>query len=268
MGMCSDRWKSAKNQFQKITGVKKPKPKGFVDKALNHSGLTGALKSADKMLPFFEPGGVKDQKKWPKILQKADKEGASLRKVANAYIKQLEVAAKDEKADKNEKTKYYKGLKMLKAELDTITKVYDQKIDATRISLDKQLSGIQKASKMVDKALTATCANGSAAVKAVKADPTPATFNRIFAVSDNPARKIQVQLVQAATAQKKGLLPSDLIVDPRYVADKFTPWQAGGKNQAQADDNWDAKQVMARTQEFNGLLKLAARFLVALRNGY
>ena len=42
-------WEKAKLEFEKITGKSKPKPNGKIAKAFNHSGLTGDLKTAERL---------------------------------------------------------------------------------------------------------------------------------------------------------------------------------------------------------------------------
>jgi soluble cytochrome b562 len=256
------RWDKAKKDFEGITGKKKPDPKGKFAKFFHHTGVSGALKDADKAIDGMDK--VHDPKDKQKAIAAAEKILPKVQKAATSYIKTLDDAVKDEVSDKGEKTAYSKGLKFLRERLDHLEKLFEQKIDAQKIAIDKELSGQQKAAKMVHKALSAACANAAAGVKKIKADPTPDRFNEIFAISDNPARKIQVQLVSAANAQKKGHLP-ELMIDPRFVADKFTPWQAGGKGEAKADPTWGPGDVTRKLDEFNKLLKLSARLLVDLQ---
>ena len=151
--------------------------------------------------------------------------------------------------------------------LDALAKWYDAKIDQQKIAADQSTGAAEKAVKMVQKSVVSTLANAVAGLKKVKADPTPATFNEIFNQSDNPARKLQVQLVAAANGQKKGLLPTRGIrVDPRTVADMLTPWQAGGKGQAIATDDMDKAAILKRLGELADIVKLAKAFVDDLVN--
>ncbi len=259
----STRWKKAKTDFQKITGEKKPKAKGFIASTLGHSGIDGAFKDADKHIDAIDDE-KKDMKKKAKLIAAGEKHAVKLDKIAQDYIKFAKGKIKDEEADKNQRTTYTKALDFLTERLDNLDKRYDQQLDGFKIAMDSSLSVQQKATKMIYKSLTTTCANASAGIKKIKANPTPDQFNEIFNTSDNVARKVQVQLVQAANAEKKGNLPP-LIVDPRFIADKLTPWQAGGKANAIADANWTQKQVLDQTDDFEKLLKLAARYLVDLK---
>jgi len=257
----SARWKKAKADFQKMTGEKKPKAKGFVSGMLGHSGMDGAFKDADKICNAVEM--EQDQKKKMKYAEKGLKHAQKLDSIVKNYIKFAKGKIKDEEADKNQRTTYTKALDFLVDRLDHLDKLYDTFLDNHKISMNKQLSGMQKFTKMMYKSLATTIANASAGVKKVKANPTPEQFREIYGGSDNIARKVQVQMVQAATGQKKGLIP-ELMIDPRFVADKMTPWQAGGKGLAVCGDSDSAKQILDKNAEFEKLLKLCARFLVDL----
>ncbi len=257
----SARWKKAKADFQKITGEKKPKAKGFVSSMLGHSGMDGAFKDADKISTAVEM--EQNQAKKLKYAQRGLKHAAKLDSIVKDYIKFAKSKIKDEEADKNQRTTYTKALDFLTDRLDHLDKLYDTFLDNHIIAMNKTLSGMQKFTKMMYKSLATTLANASAGIKKIKANPTPEQFKEIYGGSDNIARKVQVQMVQAATAQKKGLLP-DLMIDPRFVADKMTPWQAGGKGLAVCNDDDDASTILAKNAEFEKLLKLCARFLVDL----
>ena len=252
-------WEKAKTEFEKITGKSKPKPNGLIAKAFNHSGLSGDLKTCDKLVADIE-AEYKDLAKKNKAIAAGKKHGASLEKSVGSYLKLLETAIKDEVADNaGEKTLYAKGLKFLRSSLDSLEKAYAAKISAFEISADQTTSGFEKATKMVHKSLISTIAIATAGAKKIKASPTPETFNEIFDKSDNVARKVQVQLVQADNAHKKGLLPEGARrrVDPRYIADMLTPWQAGGKGEAVADPGWGPNEVLGKLGEFAKILKLA-----------
>jgi hypothetical protein len=257
----SARWKKAKGDFQKITGEKKPKAKGFVASTLGHSGIDGAFKDADKYCHAVE--NTPDPKKKMKLVLAAMKHTKKLDKVTADYIKFVKAKMKDEEADRNQRTTYTKALDFLADRLDHLDQLYDTFLDNHKIAMNQELSGMQKFTKMMYKSLATTIANASAGVKKVKADPTPETFREIYGGSDNIARKVQVQMVQAATGQKKGLLP-ELMIDPRFVADKMTPWQAGGKGSAVCAEDDEPQVILAKNAEFEKLLKLCGRFLVDL----
>lgn len=257
------RWVKAKRDFEAITGKKKPDPKGKFAKMFNHTGLTGDLKKCDKLIDAID-AEVRDPNKRMKLIQVAKKHIPTISKSAKSYMKQLDDSAKDEIADKNDKTVYAKGLKFLRDRLDSLESGFEAKVAANEIALDKSLGGAAKAAKMVNTALKTCVAHASAGIKKVKSDPTPARFNEIFNASDNPMRKIQVQLIAAANGQKKGILPGDLIVDPRFVADKFTPWQAENRPMTKAEDDVETREILERLKEASGLVKLAGRFMVDL----
>lgn len=255
-------WEKAKTEFEKITGKSKPKPNGLIAKAFNHSGLSGDLKTCDKLIADIE-AEIKDLAKKNKLIAAGKKHVPVIEKSASSYLKVLEEATKDEVADNaGEKTTYAKGLKFLRTSLDALEKAYEAKISGFEIAADQTTSGFVKATKMVHKSLISTIAIATAGAKKIKASPTPATFDEIFNTSDNVARKVQVQLVQADNAHKKGLLPEAARkrVDPRYIADMLTPWQAGGKGEAVADPGWGPQEVLVKLGEFVKILKLAGAY--------
>ncbi len=268
--MASDiaaRWDKAKKDFEKMTGKSKPKPKGKIASAFNHTGVSGAFKKCDKLIDAIE-GEVKDMKKKAKYIKAGKKYIPTVAKDAKAYMATLDKATKDEISDKGDKTTYAKALKFLKTRLDSLELLFEQTIDKHEIALDNTMSGTEKAAKMVHKALKSTIANAAAGLKKIKADPTVERYNEIFNTSDNIARKVQVQLVMAASGQKKGLIPSGtkMRVDPRFVADKLTPWQAENRPDTYAQPDWDKTKIMSQVAEFTKLLKLANAFLDDLEN--
>lgn len=255
------KWETAKTEFTRITGKSKPKPQGLIAKAFNHSGLSGDLAKCDKLIDAAE-GESRNLVKKATLIEAGRKFIPTIEKSASAYMKTLETAAKDEIADNAEKTTYAKGLKYLRTQLDALEKAYEAKINAFIVANDQTTSVSEKAAKMVLKSLTSTIANAAAGAKKIKADPTPATFDEIFKTSDNAARKVQVQLIAADSAQKKKFLPeaASRRVDPRTVADMFTPWQAGGKGEAFAKPGWGKTEVLAALTDFSKMLKLAGAF--------
>jgi len=263
----NDRWDVAKRDFTKMTGKSKPKPKGLIDKAFNHTGVSTALKKCDQLIAAIE-GEVKDMKKKGKLIAAGDSYISTVKKSCTSYMKLLDVAVRDEISDKGVKTTYSKALKFLRARLDSLEKQFESTIGNHQIASDHSTTGMEKAVKMVRRSLTATVANAAAGMKKIKANPTPEQFDEIFNTSDNIARKVQVQLISAATGQKKGMLPpsSSRRVDPRYVADLLTPWQAGGKGEAVADPDWTSQEVLAKLADFTRLLKLSNAFLDDLEN--
>ena len=258
----SSEWDAAKKEFETITGKSKPKPNGVFAKAFNKTDVSKGLKACDTHLDDIAKE-TKDLKKKAKLIAAGKKYITSIKSDVNTYMKVLEEATKDEVADNaGDKTLYAKALKALRTKLDALEKSYEAKINAYEIAIDTTTSVTEKASAMVSKSLISTIAIAAAAASRIKASPTSAMFDEVFKTSDNVARKVQVQLVQAAAAEKKGLIPSSASrrVDPRYVADLLTPWQAGGKGEAVADPNWTGAQVLAKLGEFTKLLKLARAY--------
>ncbi|MBL4805927.1 MAG: hypothetical protein JKY31_01405 [Rhodobacteraceae bacterium] len=259
----SARWKKAKVDFHKITGEKKPKPKGFVSSTLGHSGIDACFKKADKYCAAIETEN--DLRKRAKLIAAGEKFGRELDSTVKAYIKFAKGKMKDEEADRNQRTTYTKSLDFLADRLDHLDQLYDQFLDSRKIAMDNTLSGMAKVTKMMYKSLSTTVANAYAGIKKIKSNPNPEQFMEIFGGSDNIMRKVQVQMVQAAIAQKKGLIPPDLMIDPRFIADKMTPWQAGGTKEAVCGEDWDDRQILGQTAKAERLIQICERFLNDLR---
>lgn len=258
----ASEWDDAKKEFESLTGKSKPKPNGLIAKAFNKTDVTKELVACDTYVAAIEKE-VKDLVKKAKLIEAGKKHITSISSSAKSYMKVLEDATKDEIADNaGAKTVYAKALKALRTKLDALEKAYEAKINAYEVSNDSTKTGFEKATAMVQKSLISTIAIAAAAANRIKTNPTPAVFDEVFKTSDNVARKVQVQLVQAAAATKKGLIPESASrrVDPRHVADLLTPWQAGGKGEAMADPTWTAPQVLAKLGEFTKLLKLARAY--------
>jgi hypothetical protein len=262
MATLSEEWKSAKKDFEALTGKKKPKPEGLFAKTFNHSGLTGDLKTADEWLEKIQT--ETDPAKRRKLIPGAKKHELVLTKSATSYIDLLDKAATTEVRDNGgDKTTYARGLKVLRDELKRLDKQFQAKNDQWEVALDTNLQPQQKAAAMMHKSLAVCVANAAVVVKKIKATPTLAEFNNHFGpgVTDTAGRKMQVQLLAAAAGRKRGELTFKSVVDPQSIADDLTPWQAGGKNKCVLPATAGSDVVLKRTEEFLALVKLAARFL-------
>jgi hypothetical protein len=51
-----------------------------------------------------------------------------------------------------------------------------------------------------------------------------------------------------------------LDVDPGYIAEKFNPWQGQNTPMSSVPDDATKQVVIARIEQFKGLLKLAAHY--------
>ena len=259
MGVFSQRWESAKKSFETLTGKKKPKPEGLFAKTFNSSGLTKALKEADEK---FEKASANyranELDKKEKAIADAEKYVAVLTKETASYINTLDKAAKDEIAEKEEKTLYARALKTLREELKFIDKDYQAKINNYRVASDETKSVAEKSAAMAQKSLKATFGGVAVAIKSIKASPNLQEWNKFFgaSVSDTCARKVQVQLI----ALSKGIDSGQIVVgrirsDPREVANMLTPWQAGGKGNCLLPPTAQQADVVARLVEFGKVIK-------------
>ena len=165
-----------------------------------------------------------------------------------------------EKADNNAKTDLYRNLKVLSAELKAIDASAWQLLEGTKIARQQDLSTMDKAGKMVKSALNSAVANAVLAVKKVQAAPTPATFNELFAISDPPGRKLQVQLLAAKNQIAAGKLKSAEKVDPGFIADKLAPWQSQNAANNNLPSTATKQEVTARLEQFKSLLKYTVEY--------
>ncbi len=260
MATYSQRWTTAKTKFEDSTGVKKPKPTGVFNKFFNHTSLTAALAECDGNVGIMATAAPKDK---PKLLVAAEKSVPKMSTAISTYVKVLEDSANDEKSDAKAKTELYRHLKLLIAELKAIDAHAHTTLSSVKIAMDTTLNAQQIGAKNMQNMLKAALANANLAVKAVQADPTPTTFNKYFDTNDTPGRKVQVQLVAAADQQDTGKIPA-VIVDPRNVAEMFTPWQAQLKPKTKLLLTATKEQVTARINEFKEVLKFAQRYSDAL----
>lgn len=260
----SARWKKAKKEFETLTGVKKPSPKGFFKSAFNTSGLTAAMSDADKAGEKLDKASATGKSKDVAAALKSGRSAyTKLCKASGSYLDVLEREAKSEQADKREKTTLYRGLKVLKAELEWIESALMQKIDQIETTYDERLTTSQKYAKQILAGLQKSCKSGLVSVKRVKADPTPATYNGEFYTTNSPGRQINVQLASAVRFAKQGLVPS-VSVDPDTVKEMLAPWNAQNSEKARLDEDATRKQVLDTLGEFERALKFAVRYCADL----
>lgn len=253
----AERWETAKTAFHATTGVKKPQPKGFFAAAFNYTDLSGSIEKCDKVLNELERAKPKDK---PDLIKSSKKAHETASKAVKKYLDVLEEAADQEKADKAEKTTYYRAIKTLKAELEAIRVGIDQFIDQQQVALEGG-GGMVQAAKLMAKGLEKSCADAIVAAKKIKLDPTPATYNQLMASAANtPGRKVQIQLQTAARMQGAGELTHRFSVDPNHVAEMFNPWQGQNSANSRVADDATAEDVLGLLSEFTKALKLAVRF--------
>lgn len=119
-----------------------------------------------------------------------------------------------------------RGLKVLKTTLDSLGKTADAELIAMRLNLanwQKELDTNEHLAKTLHVNLRSTVSRGLAAVQRLKADPTPATYNKVV---KDAARDVSAQLTavrQLAKAQVKFSGPTD----PTALATALKPFATG-----------------------------------------
>jgi methionine synthase II (cobalamin-independent) len=256
----AERWEAAKNAFETKTGVKKPKPSGFFKNYFNHTNLSKSIVAMDVALQKAEVAKEKDK---AGLVEKAKAPVKAVASAVTSYVRTLDDAVDAEYSDKNQKTVLYRELKILKAELKTIAAQGAQKIDGWEVAAGDG-TPMEKAGKMANKGLASCCANGVLAVKKVKADPTAATYNALFNLSDSPARKIRAQFVAIAAMKDKGELPN-FRQTPKSLLDGLLPWNHVGMHKAVLPDDATQQDVVGRIDEFVVQLKSATDYSAQLK---
>jgi hypothetical protein len=256
----AERWEAAKNAFETKTGQKKPKPSGFFKNYFNHTNLTKSIEAMDAALQKADTAKLKDK---PGLVEKCKAPVKAVASAVTSYVRTLDDAVEAEYSDKNQKTVLYRELKILKAELKTIAAQGAQRLDGMLVVAEGG-TAMEQAGKMANKGLAACCANGVLAVKKVKADPTPATYNALFNLSDSPARKIRVQFVALQKLRDDETIPA-FRQSPKSLLDGLAPWNQVGMLKAVLPDDATQQDVLARIDEFVVQLKSATDYSAQLK---
>ncbi|MBV8651356.1 MAG: hypothetical protein JO255_07800 [Alphaproteobacteria bacterium] len=214
-------WQAAKTEFEKITGVKKPKEsKGVFNAFGAHTGLSGSLKKCEAAYQAaFEVSDLKP-KEGAKAVKDFASAAAAYHSAKTSYMTVLEKALAEEfKNRPNPQTKsvYERGLKFLKKELDAIEATMAAEIKALTQKFDagsKDLSIKQKQLANWEQNINGAIKRAIAGAAKVKANPTPAAYNALFPTA---ARDITMQLVLARNIE-------DLRADPDPIHAKLAPW--------------------------------------------
>jgi hypothetical protein len=254
-----DSWQDTKDEFQKLTGQNTPKPKSFLPRAFNHTGMTSALKAVDKAVDDIDDKKKQKLATYPDFLKKADAAAKTLHTTVASYLKLVEKEALDEVGDDGEKSQLYRGLKYLKAQVNAIVARTDNSINACRVANDKQLSQTQRFAALLRTALKSACAAGTAATKRIKAEPTAEVYNSYFKVNDSPGRKLGASLKNAIKQTKDGNVPA-LRIDPADIEKHCADYGTENSKRGQIDDNATPQQVLAWTKDFEQIVKAAVAY--------
>lgn len=263
-----DQWEDAKSEFERITGEKK-KSKSKLAGSVFSKGLTPSLKSLEKKLDALQVANdqpTKDAKSIAKAVAAARKEQEAAEKTGEKYKASLKSDADDDIADnRGQKTELSKGLKYLVAEIDRLLAVARQKIDTLEIA-NSGLAGKEQYYKMVVPSLVSATKVSIAAIKKVKADPTPATWKSLFYVTDPPGRKMHVQLQAAVRANQEGAFPN-LSVDPAVLVERLDDWRGSPPTYTgpQIHDDAPPEEILDRLEVIRSTTQAVVRYLEELQ---
>ena len=256
-----DSWQDSKAEFLRLTGEKKPKPKGFIDRTFNHTNLKTTLKQVDKAMEALDEATRGEALGMPDAIKKARSAAKPLKSAVASYLKVVEADAQTEIADhQGDKTQLYRGLKYLSAELQALVAKVEQNINQFQQSYDKQLNAMEKLAAQAGANLKKAIADAHVATKNIKADPTPAMYNSYFRNSNSPGRAVGASLRGIAKSMERGLLPAGR-VDPMAVDELCAPYGTEHSERSTAHDDFTAQQVLAWVKEFEHVVKLAEQVL-------
>jgi hypothetical protein len=167
-------WKRTKKEFESLTGKKKPSGKFL--KLFHSSGVESALKTCDSCIEGLDKNWDKGDQKRLKSQQDMRKAIDNYKKAAKKYDGELDDAIVGESiANPDQKTVYYRGLKMLRAKLEQYGASYEESLafDQAKLAKDEQFSdkhwkiaeqklktGVAKATAAAKTAATAIAKNG------------------------------------------------------------------------------------------------------------
>ncbi len=200
-------WQKAKKEFEDLTGKKKPAEKVLLV-FRKSSGLESALKACDNGIKGLEENWAKGDVK-RKASQAAMRKAIDVyKKTATDYASQLDQAINKELTDKEEKTVYYRGLKMLKAKLGQYGTSYEASLAFDTAELAKGEQYVDKHWKIAETKLraaiasaTASCKTASAAVTKEGAEAWPDFITEI----GNGIRQLQWALNDVRKAIQNGV---------------------------------------------------------------
>lgn len=253
------RWNEAKAEFERITGVKKAS-KSSLAGGLFGKGLTPTLKTMDKSMTALDKAVSKGEAKAiASAIKQAEKDLKTLQKVAKQYMSSLEKMVKDEVANHDgEKSTLSKGLKSLKAEVDKIAAVVEQKIDGFKITQGDDSTEV-KVGKMLFKALKSATKVAIAAIKKIKSDPSVETWRALMNASDPPGRKMHVQIQTAVRELQAGRLPA-LKIDPSVLRDRLEIYKTPTSEGNNVPDDATPAVVLRKLEDFRAATKLVVAY--------
>lgn len=161
-------WQKAKKEFEDLTGKKKPSEKVLVV-FRKSSGVESALKACDNGITGLEENWAKGDVKRKQSQVAMRKAIDVYKKTAADYSSLLDQAINKEVTDKEEKTVYYRGLKMLKAKLGQYATSYEASLAFDTAEQAKGEQYADKHWKIAETKLRAGIATATACCKTAAA---------------------------------------------------------------------------------------------------
>ena len=128
------------------------------------------MKKCDNGIAGLDQNWAKGDQKRLKSQQDMRKAIEDMKKEAAAYTKLLDDAIDKEIKDKDEKTVYYRGMKMLKAKLAQYQDSYEQSLAFDQAEVSKEESYVDKHWKIAEQKLKAAISAATAAAKTAAAE--------------------------------------------------------------------------------------------------
>jgi uncharacterized protein YaaR (DUF327 family) len=245
-GEYTAQWKAVKKEFETLTGKKKPveKAKALFITYRKSTGIEAALTAVEKS--FIAASKTRNETTVGAIVT-AYKQ---YKKVAGAYITELNKGIEAEQDfEKEDRTTYYRGLKLMKSKLDELEKSIANKIEWEKSALTNDGAALASAKHMVS-TVVAAVSRAKVMAQQVKANPTPKVINDFF---PTVARDIAQPLGNAqALAKKYPEIDIPKVPEAMALYGRFRAWR--DLNDV-VDDDADAKTVLAKLKEFLVLVK-------------
>ncbi|QGJ71156.1 Hypothetical protein PBC10988_28590 [Planctomycetales bacterium 10988] len=249
---CLSEWKKTKQDFEKITGKKKPAEK-TLGVFRRSSGIESALKKCDKHTKV-SPHSDKTFKSYKSDFTK-------LEKTIKEYITLLDSSIKKEKENQDDdvKTVLEKGLKMLKRKLEHCLSRYEDDLNNAQTLL-KTSDPVEGMIRTQGSKLKTGVASALSTAAKIKASPTVETWNASMMKGTRiltTALKGYAQIVQMARLQ-----PNQIDANTQKWITKadqhiriLTPYATSSGNKVTLPNDTDENRVKTEIKTYATLIK-------------
>lgn len=200
------RWKDSNREFAIQTGRKKPKDPNQTFFAR----VFGDYKSIDSVLKKIETldaklaKAIKTQKKPKEAFGKLRQAFIDYKPISMRYVAILKMAIKNEqKPEGEEQTPYYRGLKLMKAELEAIYAEIDKYITHFEQELSGELDPFAKQEACLGKNILFAITECIVDIERIYANPDRDTWIYVFDHDDSNVQRL-LQAIQQIVVLKEG----------------------------------------------------------------